>query len=74
MVEAGMNPYEALASTTSKAAQAIGLGGVTGALEKGMQADLLVLNGNPLQDISVLADKKRIKMVIKQGKILINNM
>ena len=74
MVEAGMNPSEALASSTSKAAQAIGLGGITGALEKGMQADLLVLNGNPLQDISVLADKKRIKMVIKQGRVLIDNM
>ena len=54
LVAAGASPIEALVSATSRAADAIGVGGRTGRLRSGMRADLLVVAGDPTQDIEAL--------------------
>ena len=51
MVEAGLTPEEALASATRVAASCLRMSDV-GTIEPGKWADLLVLGGNPLEDIS----------------------
>lgn len=68
MVEAGMSPADALVSATSTAAYAIGLHGLIGTVEPGKLADLVVVDGDPLEDISVLVDADRIHLVIQSGE------
>jgi len=70
MVQAGMSTSEAISSATQVAAEALGLGEQTGTLEKGKWADLLVIEGNPLEDISILLERSRIRMVVKEGCVL----
>jgi imidazolonepropionase-like amidohydrolase len=40
-----------------------------GTLEKGRLADVVVVNGNPLDDITILADPARIELVLKGGAV-----
>jgi imidazolonepropionase-like amidohydrolase len=69
---AGLTAMEAIVAATSRAAEALGLSGVTGALRPGLAADLLVVNGNPLEEIGVLAplDGDRIATVVRDGRIV----
>jgi imidazolonepropionase-like amidohydrolase len=55
-VLAGMNPLQAIEAATSVAARACGVAEITGALEPGKEADLLVVHGDPLRDIRRMAD------------------
>lgn len=63
----GMTPMEAIVAATKNAAEAVGLSNVTGTIEPGKLADLIVVKENPLQDIRVLAEKENISMVFKEG-------
>jgi imidazolonepropionase-like amidohydrolase len=71
-VELGMTPLEALKSATSVAAEALGIDDVTGSLEAGKTADVLVVDGDPTADITVLQERDRIQMVFKGGKLLVD--
>lgn len=62
-----MTPMEALQSATQTAAAAIEMDQQLGTLEKGKFADCLVLENNPLEDITGLSDPQNISMVIKGG-------
>jgi imidazolonepropionase-like amidohydrolase len=61
----GLSPLDALRASTSLAARACGLTD-TGRLEPGLRADLLVVDGNPLDQIS---DLEHVKLVICNGRI-----
>lgn len=52
---AGLSPVETLRAATSDAARALGLEAETGAIKPGLDADLLVVEGDPLADLDVLA-------------------
>jgi imidazolonepropionase-like amidohydrolase len=65
MVEAGAAPEEALASATRLSAEAIGVADQVGTLEVGKGADLLVVEGNPMEDIRALT---RVTAVYKEGR------
>ena len=58
--EAGIPRPEILIAATSRAAAAIGLAGITGVLAPQYEADLLVVDGNPLDDLKALERKRRI--------------
>jgi imidazolonepropionase-like amidohydrolase len=62
---------QALQAATSRAAECLGLQGEIGTIEKGKWADLVLVEGDPLRDISVLQDVRRIKRVIKGGATMI---
>lgn len=64
-----MSPLEALVATTKNAAEAIMMDHLVGTLEKGKLADLVVLEGDPLADIKILAEKDKIAMVFKGGEL-----
>jgi imidazolonepropionase-like amidohydrolase len=67
LVAAGMTPMQALQAATSRAAECLGLEQEIGTIEKGKWADLILVEGDPLRDVTVLQDRRRIKRVIKGG-------
>jgi imidazolonepropionase-like amidohydrolase len=67
MVRLGMRPLDALLAATRVSAECLRLEKV-GSLEPGKEADLLVVEGNPLEDIGILAKKDKIRAVIKGGR------
>lgn len=68
-VEFGMTPLEALQAATINSAKAYGLGDVTGAIEAGLEADLVVYDRNPLEQPSVFHNPI---MVMSNGRIGLN--
>lgn len=71
-VDLGMSPMEALETATVNAADAIGLGDEVGTLEPGKRADLLVVDGDPLSDITVLQDRENLQVVMQDGSIKVD--
>jgi len=65
MVEGGMTPEQALIATTATAAELMGLERELGTLEPGKRADVVVVDGDPL-DVEKLAD--RVVAVYKDGR------
>ena len=65
--EAGLRPVEALRAATSDAAALMGIATSTGQIKSGFKADLLVVEGNPLDQ---LEDIKRTKLVVTRGAVL----
>jgi len=65
--EVGFSVQETLVCATKNGAQILGRGDELGTLEKGKLADVLVVDGDVLADISVLEDRKRILAVLQGG-------
>lgn len=65
----GMKPWEALRAATAYGGEAWagGSGELLGRIAKGYLADLLLVDGDPVADLSLLQDKARILMVMKDG-------
>ncbi|MBF8194020.1 amidohydrolase family protein [Nonomuraea sp. K274] len=63
-------PIDVLRAATTCAAELLGLAGEAGTLAVGAYADLLVLDGDPLADIGVLADPARLRHVVQAGMIV----
>jgi imidazolonepropionase-like amidohydrolase len=70
MVALGMSPMDAIIASTATAAKLIGIHTSVGILAKGMEADLVILNRNPLRRIEVLRDRDTIVGVMKAGKFV----
>jgi imidazolonepropionase-like amidohydrolase len=70
MVALGMTPMEAIIAATLSAARLIGIQEQVGTIERGKQADLLLIEGNPLRKIDLLGDRKRIAGVMKAGRFV----
>ena len=68
LVEYGLTPMESIVAGTRNAAANIGLLDDTGTIEVGKYADMVVVDGDPLQDIAILRDSERIKLVMKEGQ------
>ncbi len=66
-VQGGMSPVQAIEATTRVAAEACGVAPLVGTLEAGKEADLLVVAGNPLQDIECVAN---VTAVYKAGRVV----
>jgi imidazolonepropionase-like amidohydrolase len=67
LTDAGLTNAEALAAGTTVAAEACGLGGTIGVIAPGHAADVLVVDGDPLTDISVLCAAARRWLVLHNG-------
>jgi imidazolonepropionase-like amidohydrolase len=61
----GFSPAEVIAMATTGAAAALGLDAVTGRLAPGYEADLIVVDGDPLADIAALG---RLRRVLARGR------
>ena len=65
----GYSPAEALVCATRNGGLAMGYGGELGTLEAGKLADLILVDGDPLADLSVLAGPEKVALVMKDGTI-----
>ncbi len=65
-VEGGLTPAEALKTATIIPAQVMGKSAVSGSITTGKQADLFIVSGNPLTNIS---DLRNVQAVIKDGQL-----
>lgn len=70
MVEHGMTEMEAIIASTKTAAECLGYDDELGTIEVGKKADFILLDQNPLEDIAVLRDPQKIKVVSIDGKIV----
>lgn len=66
MVEAGIAPFEALKAATVNASRAMGQEEHFGSIEIGNRADLLLIDGNPLEDIK---NARNIRVVFRAGNL-----
>jgi imidazolonepropionase-like amidohydrolase len=64
----GMSPLEALRSATVVAAELFGIADRTGRIAPGLEADLIVVERNPLEDVSTVQD---ILMVVSDGRVAV---
>jgi imidazolonepropionase-like amidohydrolase len=71
LVEMGLSPMEALSVTTIEAAKLLRMDDRIGSLEPGKLADFIVVDGDPVADISILQDKSRILTVAIGGQTMV---
>jgi imidazolonepropionase-like amidohydrolase len=71
LVAVGLSPLEALQSATTVAAEMLGIGDRTGRIAVGYEADLLVVERNPLDDIANLQD---VLVVVSDGRVVSNRL
>ena len=64
--DAGQSPMDAMVSANALGAQAMGLGDRIGVIAPGLDADIIALDGNPLEDITAV---RRVVFVMKGGKV-----
>ena len=67
LVSAGLTPMQAIMAATKNAAELLGHADQLGTLETGKIADLQILSGNPLENIS---NVRSVEMVFRDGKMV----
>lgn len=70
LVEVGYSPMVALESGTRIASQVLGQEDELGTIEEGKLADLIVVDGNPLEEVGLLLKTEAIRMVLQGGKLV----
>ncbi len=71
LVAMGLSPMDAIVVSTAASAKLLRMDERIGTLEEGKLGDFVVFDGNPLDDISLLRDKRRMKWVVKNGQVVI---
>lgn len=66
--ELGLTPLEAITCATTNNAIAMKMVGELGVVAEGYRADVLVVDGDPAADVTILQDKARLKAVISRGR------
>jgi imidazolonepropionase-like amidohydrolase len=74
MVEHGMTPTQAIVASTSSAARLLRLDDQLGTLEEGKLADIIIVEGDVLEDISRIANPNNVKFVLKGGSEMKNTL
>ena len=69
LAEAGIPKMEAIKAITSRAAKLLGVDRRTGAIRKGLEADIVIVNDNPLSSVEALKD---IRIIVNDGKVVFN--
>ncbi len=70
MAEAGMSPGEVISAATTSAAELMGMGDRIGRLAVGFAADILAVDADILDDVSLLRDEDSVELIMKGGRIV----
>jgi imidazolonepropionase-like amidohydrolase len=70
-VELGFTPFEALQAATVSSAELLGVADKTGRIAPGFEADLILVPGNPLEDVTVLHD---VLLVMSNGMLAVRRI
>jgi imidazolonepropionase-like amidohydrolase len=65
----GFTPIETLVAATRHAAVVMGMHDEIGVVKENALADLLLIDGNPIDDISILQDRAKLLMIMKDGEL-----
>lgn len=68
---AGLTPMEAILSGTAVAADCLGVGERTGRIRAGLEADMIVVDRDPLSDLGALRD---VLLVLNDGRVAVNRL
>lgn len=68
MVEAGMTPMQAIVAATKTASECIHMADEIGTLESGKLADLLLVDGDPLTDVTMLMNRDKLLLIMQGGR------
>lgn len=66
----GMTPLQAITCATKEGGKALRLDGKVGMIKEGMLADVITVDSDPIKDIRVLNDRRRLKHVISKGRMV----
>ena len=66
----GLSAMDAIRAGTAHAALTLGMEDEIGTIEEGKLADILVVDGDPLADIAVLQDRRRLTVIMKDGAVI----
>ncbi len=70
-----MPPIDIIRSATIICSELFNMQGKIGVIAPNAYADILVVDGNPLEDIEVLqVERNKIKAILKEGRFIINNL
>lgn len=69
MVECGMTPMQAIVATTKTASECVHMQQDVGTLEPGKYADILIIDGDPLEDIKILQEPSKLAMIMQGGRV-----
>ena len=72
LVEKGLTPMEGIVAATGNAARCLGLGDTIGAVEAGKTADLILVQGDPLKDVTILEWGAATRWVMKGGRVALD--
>ena len=70
LVAAGMSPMQAIVAATDHAARCLGIEDEIGTVSVGKRADLILVDGDPLRDVSMLEEGRAVKLVMKDGEVV----
>ncbi|MGE0385411.1 MAG: amidohydrolase family protein [Gammaproteobacteria bacterium] len=70
---AGIAARDVIGWATRNGAALMGLGDELGSIRPGFLADLLVVDGDPLVDISILKDRSRLLLILKAGAVIVHD-
>ena len=70
-VRLGMTNFEALQTATVSSAELLGMEERTGRLAEGYEADMILVPGNPLEDVTALQD---VLMVVSNGRVALQRI
>lgn len=74
LAEAGLSAESALMAGTSRAAECLGIEAEAGTVEVGKTADLILVDGDPVSDVTGLEWGKSVRLVIQEGQVVADRM
>lgn len=73
VTDMGFTEMEAIVASTKHGSELLRMEHLCGTVEEGKRGDLIVVDGNPLDDIAILQDRTKLDLVMKDGKVYVNH-